>query len=215
MMVDLIGVYGGTFDPIHLGHINAAIEIQQTLGMKEVRMVLSARPPHRRQPVLSMEQRFELLTLATENEEKLIADDCEMHRSGPSYMVDTLFQIKQNKPRQSLALILGMEAFNGITQWHRWTDLLDLAHIVVTDRAGFDNEWDVSVIEVVEKHRTFDKAELKKLTHGKIYRQDVTPIDISATQIRAIVQQGQSAKHLLSPVVWAEISNKNLYTQVN
>ena len=138
-----------------------------------------------------------------------------MHRSGPSYMVDTLFQIKQNKPRQSLALILGMEAFNGITQWHRWTDLLDLAHIVVTDRAGFDNEWDVSVIKVVEKHRTFDKAELKKLTHGKIYRQDVTPIDISATQIRAIVQQGQSAKHLLSPVVWAEISNKNLYTQVN
>jgi len=215
MMVDLIGVYGGTFDPIHLGHINAAIEIQQTLGMKEGRMVLSARPPHRRQPVLSIEQRFELLTLATENEEKLIADDCEMHRSGPSYMVDTLFQIKQNKPRQSLALILGMEAFNGITQWHRWTDLLDLAHIVVTDRAGFDNEWDVLVIEVVEKHRTFDKAELKKLTHGKIYRQDVTPIDISATQIRAIVQQGQSAKHLLSPVVWAEISNKNLYTQVN
>jgi len=214
-MADLIGVYGGTFDPIHLGHINAAREIQQTLCMKEVRMVLSARPPHRVQPKLSMERRFELLTLATKSETKLVADDCEMLRSGPSYMVDTLFEFKQNQPRKSWALILGMEAFNGITRWHRWPDLLNLAHIVVTDRAGFDNQWDVSVTDVVDKHQTFDKAELKKLTHGKIYRQDVTPIDISATQIRAIVQQGQSAKHLLPLAVWAEICNKNLYTKVN
>ena len=214
-MSDLIGVYGGTFDPIHLGHINAAKEIQQTIGMKEVRMVLSARPPHRLQPALSAEQRFELLTLATKSETKLIADDCEILRSGPSYMVDTLFEFKQNQPRKSWALILGMEAFNGITRWHRWSDLLSLAHIVVTDRAGFDNQWSASVMDVVGKHQTFDKAELKKLTHGKIYRQDVTPIDISATQIRAIVQQGQSAKHLLPPAVWAEICNKNLYTKVN
>ena len=214
-MADLIGVYGGTFDPVHLGHVNAAKEIQQTLGMKEVRMVLSARPPHRRQPALSAEQRFELLTLAVKNEAKLIADDCEIHRSGPSYMVDTLFEFKQNQPRSSWALILGLEAFNGITRWHRWSDLLSLAHIVVTDRAGFDNQWDASVVDLVNKHLAVDKAELKKHTHGKIYRQNVTPIDISATHIREIVQQGQSAKYLLSSAVWAEISNKNLYTKVN
>ncbi|PCI20832.1 MAG: nicotinate-nicotinamide nucleotide adenylyltransferase [Piscirickettsiaceae bacterium] len=214
-MVGLVGIYGGTFDPIHLGHVNAAREVQKALAMDEVRLVLSARPPHRVQPKLSAEKRFALLKLALTKEANLIADNSELLRSGPSYMVDTLADLRQQKPLFSLALIMGIEAFNGITKWYNWEQLLDLAHIVVTDRAGFDNKLNDAVKDLVLARQTFDKKQLKKVTHGKIYRQNVTPLAISATEVRALLQQNQSVSDMLSPDVWSLIKSKNLYPQVN
>ena len=209
-MSKLIGIYGGTFDPVHLGHTSAAKEVQVALGMDEVRLVLSAQPPHRAQPMLTVKQRFALLTLAVANDDNLIADSREMLRSGPSYMVDTLSAMRHEMPDYSLVLILGMEAFNGITQWHQWQQLLELAHIVVTDRAGFDNELDESVMDLVSAHQTFDKNQLRQASHGKIFRQNVTPLDISATTIRSRMQSKQTVKHMLSPEVWAEIERNKL-----
>lgn len=214
-MSGLVGVYGGTFDPIHVGHITAAKQVQQALAMDFVHMVLSAQPPHRSQPTLTAAQRFKLLQLATDNEACLVADDCEMRRAGPSYMIDTLCELKQTYSTTSLALIMGMEAFNGITHWHRYEALLDVAHIVVTDRAGFDNQWHPSVVEFVRQHQIDDQSALKRLAHGKIYRHDVMPIDISATAIRTAILQGQSVKDNLHPAVWKEITTNNWYQSVN
>lgn len=218
-MPKFIGIYGGTFDPVHLGHTSAAKDIQVALEMNEVRLVLSAQPPHRGNPMLTAQERFALLTLAVANDECLIADNREMLRTGPSYMVDTLLAMrKEMAPDTSLALILGMEAFNGVTQWHQWRQLLELAHIVVTDRAGFDNEFDESnglLMGLVSAHQTFDKSQLKRASHGKIFRQNVTALDISATTIRSRIQRKQSVKHLLSPAVWAVIERCDMYAKAN
>lgn len=211
MTLDLIGVYGGTFDPIHLGHVQAASEVQRKLGMREVRMVLSATPPHRETPFLSAQKRFELLQLALKENSSLIADDIELERSGSSYMVDTLRLMRHQLPTTAIALILGIEAFNHLQSWYEWQELIELAHIVVTDRASFGNELNIELNAFVKKHETQELSQLKELTHGKIYRQNVTPFEVSATQIRSDIQQGISVADFLAPQVWQKIEQLNLY----
>tara|TARA_R110002074_G_scaffold402287_1_gene606251 strand:- start:68229 stop:68867 length:639 start_codon:yes stop_codon:yes gene_type:complete len=212
MKASFIGIYGGTFDPIHYGHLSAASEVQQSLALDEVRMVLSAQPPHREQPVLSASDRFSLLTLALKDYQRLLADDCEMKRTGPSYMVDTLLHYRQQMPASSVALILGVEAFNSLTSWYRWEKIIQLAHIVITDRAGFDNQIEQSLAEYVDPFLTGDKSQLKQLTHGKIYLQPVKPIDISATQIRRLIKDRKPVKQLLPDVCEEEIKRQRFYT---
>ncbi|ORU91975.1 MAG: nicotinate-nicotinamide nucleotide adenylyltransferase [Cycloclasticus sp. symbiont of Bathymodiolus heckerae] len=215
MSAAFIGIYGGTFDPVHLGHVSAARDIQEKLSLDTVQMVLSANPPHRKKPVLSSEDRFKLLTLALNEETGLQADDCEMQRQGPSYMVDTLRYYRQQKPKASLVLILGMEAFNGLQSWHEWENIIGLAHIVVTDRAGFDNVLKPALKEYVTPYLTDDKAQLKKLTHGKICYQPVDSVAVSATDIRQQIAEGKSVQHMLAESCWKMIQQQKFYTPLN
>jgi len=207
-----IGVYGGTFDPIHFGHLTAAKDVQQKLGLDEIRMVVSARPPHRIEPIVAAEERFNLLSLAVKDEPVLTADDCEINRAGPSYMVDTLRYYRQQMPSCSLVLILGIEAFNAFKSWHRWEEIIDLAHIVVTNREGFGNELDENICGYVNQFITSDKAQLKQCTHGKIYRQPVTAIDISATDIRRRIKSKQSIEKLMPDSCCEYIRRLGFYT---
>jgi nicotinate-nucleotide adenylyltransferase len=210
VMAKFIGIYGGTFDPIHLGHLTAASAVQKEIGLDEVRMVLSANPPHRIAPVLSAEQRFSLLKLAVSEYPSLVADSCEMERSGPSYMVDTLSDFRRKYPNDSLVLVLGMEAFNGLMSWHRWEELIKLTHIVVTDRAGFDNQFEAAVKSYITPFLTKDKSQLKQQTHGKIYCQSVKPLDISATQIRQRIKDKKTVKEMLTSQC-LDVINKNSF----
>lgn len=207
-----IGIYGGTFDPIHWGHINAANQVQQKLGFDEVRMVLSARPPHRTQPIVSASDRFSLLGLALQDQPTLYADDCELKRSGPSYMVDTLLHYRKQAPESSIALILGMEAFNGLMSWHRWQDIIELAHIVITDRAGFNNQLETKLATYVEPFISTDKTQLKLLTHGKIYSQPVEPLAISATQLRQLLKNNEPVSQWVPDASLAEIQRHGFYS---
>jgi nicotinate-nucleotide adenylyltransferase len=211
MSKSCIGVYGGTFDPIHLGHLSAASAIQKKLQLDEVKMVLSARPPHRHQPQASAEDRFSLLELAVTDVEKLTADNCELLRDGPSYMVDTLAYYRQQMPDCSLLLILGMEAFNGLMSWYKWEEIIQLAHIVVTDRAGFSNEPSDDMRVYIDKFITSDKSQLRHQTHGKIYMQAVLPIDISATQVRQRIKDNMTVRHMLPTGCSEEIERRGLY----
>ncbi|MEW4981829.1 MAG: nicotinate-nucleotide adenylyltransferase [Cycloclasticus sp.] len=212
MKAKFVGLYGGTFDPIHLGHLTAASDVQQKIGLDEVRMVLSASPPHRSVPTLSAAERFSLLALAVNDFHALVADDCEMARKGPSYMVDTLLDFRQRSPTSSLVLILGMEAFNGLPSWYRWQEIIGLAHIVVTDRAGFDNRFEQEVADYMAPFLTLDKSQLKQQTHGKIYIQPVTAVDISATQIRQRIKAKKTVKHMLTNECLDAISKSGYYT---
>ncbi|PHS73743.1 MAG: nicotinate-nicotinamide nucleotide adenylyltransferase [Cycloclasticus sp.] len=211
MSESCIGVYGGTFDPVHVGHLRAASEIQKKLQLDEVKMVLSARPPHRHQPHTSADDRFSLLEMAVSDVEKLTADNCELLRDGPSYMVDTLAYYRQQTPDCSLLLILGIEAFNGLMSWHKWQDILQLAHVVVTDRAGFSNQLSDSMRLYVDRFITNDKSQLRYQTHGKIYSQPVEPVDVSATQIRQRIKNNISVAHMLPISCWEEIKQRGLY----
>jgi len=211
MSIEFIGIYGGTFDPIHLGHLTAASDVGKAVGLDEVRMVLSANPPHRSVPVLSAQERFALLQIAVKDFPALVADNCEMKRKGPSYMVDTLASFRQRKPDSSLALILGMEAFNGLMSWHRWQEIIDLAHIVVTNRAGFDNQFSQEVGAYVAPFLVVDKSQLKQRTHGKIYIQTVTAMDISATQVRRHLKENKPVRQMLTGDCFEAISKNGFY----
>jgi nicotinate-nucleotide adenylyltransferase len=212
MSTEFIGLYGGTFDPIHLGHLKAASEVQEKIALDEVRMVLSANPPHRSEPCLTAQQRFSLLTLAVNNFQHIEADGCEMERAGPSYMVDTLRSFRIKKPTASLVLILGMEAFNGLMSWHRWEGIIDLAHIVVTDRAGFNNHFNEELEEYVRPFLTKDKSQLKQLTHGKIYVQSVTAVDVSATKIRQRIKNKKPVNTMLTNNCLDVVRKNGFYT---
>lgn len=215
MSIECIGLYGGTFDPIHLGHLGAASEVQRILELGDVRMVLSANPPHRIAPVLSAAERFLLLSESVKRLPYLHADDCEVKRDGPSYMVDTLRHWRKKYPAASLQLILGMEAFNGLMSWHQWQDILSLAHIVVTSRAGFDNDMIPKIASYVALHITEDKSQLKKLTHGKIFYQPVSAPNISATQLRQRIIDKQPVEEWLVADCWKMIHQQGFYTASN
>lgn len=206
-----IGLYGGTFDPIHLGHLMAASEVRQKIGLDEIRMILSSDPPHRPAPMLSAEERFSLLSLAVNDYPHLYADGCEMERDGPSYMVETLLDYKQRKPACSLVLIIGMEVFNGLMSWYRWEEIIALAHIVVTDRAGFDNRIKDKIKAYVIPFLTKDRLKLKQQTHGKVYVQSVPAVNISATQIRQRIRDHKTVQHLLTSDCWDEIDKYGFY----
>src|ERR1700681_2539905 len=129
-----IGVFGGTFDPIHCGHLRTAFELWQELRLAEVRFLPTGRPPHPAQLYASPERRLQMVRAAVADQPSFVVDDREVRRSGLSYSVDTLTELRREYPERSLCLLLGMDAFLGFTTWHRLRDPLPLAHILVAHR---------------------------------------------------------------------------------
>ena len=132
-----IGLFGGTFDPIHYGHLRTAFELWQELRLAEVRFLPTGSPPHRDDPLASSELRLAMVRAAVADQPAFVVDDREIRRTGISYSVDTVTELRAEYPDRSLCLLLGMDAFLGLPNWHRWRDLLGLAHIVVAHRPGW------------------------------------------------------------------------------
>lgn len=192
--VPLLGVFGGTFDPIHLGHLRMAEEVADTLSLDAVHFVPASVPPHRDQPVASSTERLDWVARAIADNPRFVFDDREHRRDGPSYMVDTLADFRREFPEHGLVLMLGMDAFNGLTRWHRWAELLDYAHIAVATRPGAQAQGDA--IELLLSH-SMDSAALASTTHGGIIGVDITRLDISATAIRQVLAEGGSVRYLV------------------
>lgn len=195
-MSRLIGIYGGTFDPIHYGHLRPALDVLQQVGLDQVRFIPNRTPPHRETPVLSDQQRAEMVRLAIADTPEFVLDERELKREGPSYMVDTLQSLKDEFPEDTLCLIMGLDAFNGLPQWHRWQSILELCHLIVTTRPGaeladFARQTDIfSLI-------SHDPQCLKRRSTGQILLQSVTQLDISASLIRQLLSTGQSIQYLV------------------
>ncbi len=133
-----IGIFGGTFDPIHFGHLRPAFELSQALKLAEVRFLPAGNPPHRQTTLASAEiLTWPWVKAAVASEKRFVVDDREIRRAGASYSVDTLTELRGEYPDRSLCLMLGMDAFLGLPNWHRWRDILDLAHVVVWHRPGW------------------------------------------------------------------------------
>ena len=132
----MICILGGTFDPVHFGHLRPALDVQQTLGVEKVWLLPCGLPPHRARPGLSAAQRLELLELAIDAEDGLAIDGRELQRDGPSYMVDTLESLRVEAGEQPVCLALGVDALAQLDSWHRWRDILSLCHLVVMQRPG-------------------------------------------------------------------------------
>ncbi len=135
----MIGIFGGTFDPVHFGHLRPALEVQQALGLDEVRFIPAGQPPHRDMPHATAPQRLSMLQTAIEDQPGFAADEREIQREGPSYMVDTLALLREELGQIPLCLILGYDAFLGLPAWHQWHRLIELAHLVITHRPGWNH----------------------------------------------------------------------------
>ncbi len=205
----MIGIYGGTFDPVHYGHLRTAVEIKALFKLSEVRLIPCARPPHRDAPMTDAEQRLTMLHLALDGQPGLIVDDCEIRRKGPSYTIDTLVHLKTLVVSEALILFMGTDAFAGIDKWYQWQRLLDYAHIVVITRPGYQMPRPTQ--ENFGAHWVSERAQLETDQAGKVYFQTLTQLDISATAIRTLLQQGQDARFLLPDKVLNFIQQHHLY----
>lgn len=210
-----IGIFGGTFDPVHFGHLRPALELGEALGLERVHLIPCHIPPHRGEPHASAEQRCAMLQLAIAGEPGLVLDRRELERPGPSYMVDTLSSLRaqfgQGRP---LCLIIGTDAFLGLPNWYHWQELLQLAHIVVAHRPGWSLEpqhLDPALREVLQRRRLDTVQGLHGAAAGGVWLQAVTQLDISATVIRRLIAGGHSANYLLPQPVWDYIRRQDLY----
>jgi nicotinate-nucleotide adenylyltransferase len=185
----MIGIFGGTFDPVHYGHIKPALSVKQALNLSSLRFIPNRNPPHRADPWLNVQQRLQLLQVALQDYPDIFIDERELERDGPSYMIDTLGSLKQDFPGETLCLIIGMDAFFGITSWYQWQSIFDLCHLVVTQRPGFEQDsieerFDSSEYSFLAVRMTADVNALSTQESGKILLQSVPQLDISSTQIR-------------------------------
>jgi nicotinate-nucleotide adenylyltransferase len=204
----MIGVFGGTFDPIHYGHLRSALEVKEIFGLDEVRLIPSSQPPHRLPPVATAKMRLQMLNLAVIDQAGFFVDQREVNRDGNSYMVDTLTSLRNDFPQQPLLLFIGSDAFNKLASWHQWQRLFDFAHIVVLTRPNVAiNEPDNFL---ADKKTTSPEALTQQLA-GKLFFQPITQLDISATAIRQIIAEGRNPRFLLPDTVIAYINEHQLY----
>lgn len=221
-----IGIFGGTFDPIHIGHLRTAVELRKALGLGEMRLIPSATPPHREQPESNAEHRMAMLKLALGRTSKscnlelrepgLVADDRELRRKGFSYTIDTLKELRaETGPETPLYLCIGMDSLIDLNQWHKWSELTDIAHIIVAARPGWHLPTSGEVLEFVRAHRATNKEQLQETPAGKILIMEMTLLPISATGIRQALKRGESIRYLVPDSVIDYITQHQLYTDTN
>jgi nicotinate-nucleotide adenylyltransferase len=214
-----LGVCGGTFDPIHLGHLRLAEEARESLGLGQVRLIPSGQPPHRQAPGTDAEDRLAMVRLAAAGNPGLMVDESEVRACQTSYTVPTLERLRDELgPTRPLVLILGADAFEGLPSWHRWEELFDLAHIAVANRPGFaphGRRWPGVLSPALEaacrSRLGQDPARLAAAPAGQVLAFDMTPLAISASLIRGLLKAGHSARYLLPEPVLDYIQSHQLY----
>ena len=210
-----IGVFGGTFDPIHYGHLRTAFELLQTLDFDEVRFVPCGDPPHRGVTFAPAALRLDMVRLATRDEPRFVVDDRELQREGPSYTVDTLASFREEFPDRSLCLITGMDAFVGLPTWHRWGEILDFAHIVVAHRPGWQAPDEGALGELLSRRRTRSADDLRGRLYGGVHIHAVTQLEIASTGIRSLVAHGYDPRYLMPDAVRQVIIESSCYTSAS
>jgi nicotinate-nucleotide adenylyltransferase len=204
-------IYGGTFDPVHHGHLRLSLELKDYLAVAQVHLVPSYTPPHRGVTGASADQRLRLLQLAIAGEPALAIDSRELDRGGKSFTADTLRQLRAELgPDCPLVMAVGTDAFAGFDRWRQWQEILALAHIVVVSRPGPVLDPQGVPAFLLSKHCVEHGNELKSSPCGRIVMFAPPLLDISATAIRQRLAEGHSARYLLPWQALAEIHRQGL-----
>jgi nicotinate-nucleotide adenylyltransferase len=206
-----IGILGGTFDPIHFGHLRTALELYQALELAEVRLIPCYQPVHRKSPVASPEHRLAMVHSAIADEPALTVDSCEIDRQGPSYTIDTLETLQQKFPNTPLCLIMGIDALLGFPSWHRWEEILKLAHLVIAHRPQYHLP-QTGIVADLLKERLKKAAAIHASLSGSIVLHPVTPLEISATDIRKQIAMRRNPRFLLPDSVYRYIEQHGVYS---
>ena len=212
-----IGILGGTFDPIHFGHLRMAEELAEALGIEQVRFIPAGSPPHRGQPRAEARHRLEMARRAVAGNPRFTLDDREIVRERPSYSVDTLTDLRAEiSPGTPLVLFMGSDAFLGLTSWHQWRRLFDLAHIAVAHRPGFSPAlWEDALPDPLrrelDKRLTDQAEELAGTAAGRVFLHPITQLDISASQLRDRCLRGKSLRYLLPDSLIDYLTENRLY----
>lgn len=207
-MSRLICLYGGTFDPVHYGHLKPLDELQQKLAADAVYILPASIPPHRPVPQASSQQRVEMLQLALREYPDFILDSRELERSGPSWTVPTLQSFRQQYPEDNLCLVMGSDAFASLPTWYHWKEILQLAHIIVIERAG---ELACSKLDWATEYIVDDVAVLRDRKCSSVMPVSLKGYDISATDIRQRLNEGRDIDGMLSDEVLDYIRRNGLY----
>ena len=210
-----IGMLGGTFNPVHVGHLRSALEVAEQLGLDELRLIPNARPPHRDAPQVSAQDRLAMVEQAVAGVPLLTLDDRELKRDRPSYSIDTLESLRAELAvEDQLFLLLGWDAFCGLPTWYRWEELLQHCHIVVLQRPDADTELPDALRNLVAARSISDPQALKGPC-GQITFVWQAPLAVSATQIRQLLASGKSVRFLVPDAVLAYIEAHGLYRASN
>jgi nicotinate-nucleotide adenylyltransferase len=206
-----LGILGGTFDPIHFGHLRTALELLHALRLAEVSFVPAGRPPHRDTPLAAGEHRLAMVRAATADQTGFGVDDRELRRDGPSWTVTTLRELRAEEPARPLCLILGMDAFLGLAAWREWLELPRLAHLVVAHRPGASAPSEGVLGELLAERGTARVDDLREAPAGRILVHKGTPLEISSTALRDLILRGEDPRYLLPDAVRAYIRDTGCY----
>ncbi len=209
-----IGVFGGTFDPIHFGHLRPALELREALALDELRFVPCRTPPHRFHPVAAPELREEMVARAIAGVPGFVLDRRELDREGPSYTVDTLVELRRELPGAQLVLLLGMDAFLGLAGWHARERLFQFAHIAVTHRPGWVLAEESDLHEWMRGRVVADANALAAESAGRVVFIEVTQLEISATAVRLAAAGGGDIRYLVPEVVREFIEETGCYRNI-
>jgi nicotinate-nucleotide adenylyltransferase len=196
-----IGIFGGTFDPIHYGHLRTAFELSQTLALAQVRFLPTGDPPHREAPLAPSALRLAMVRAAVAGEPAFAVDDREIRRTGLSYTADTLTELRAELPGRPLCLLIGMDAFLGMPGWHRWREIFELAHVVVAHRPGWKAPITGPLGEIMVDRGTGSVRELHAAVCGRILIQSVTQLEIASTELRQLILTGRDLRYLVPEAV--------------
>ncbi|GAB3477919.1 nicotinate-nucleotide adenylyltransferase [Marinomonas epiphytica] len=207
-----LAIMGGTFDPIHNGHLRTAVEILDLYGFEQLKLIPCFQPVHKGRPSVSAQQRLTMVKMAISSDARLQVDDREILRSGPSYTIDTLASIRQEVGvSHPIVMVLGMDSFLSLPTWQNWQKLLDYAHILVVSRPGWEPDLITELSELCEKSRALSIAELQCAPAGRILMKTLTPLGISSSMIRSLHRESSSIAYLLPEPVQKYICDNNLY----
>ncbi|MDN7133748.1 nicotinate-nucleotide adenylyltransferase [Halomonas sp. MC140] len=210
-----VGMLGGTFDPVHLGHLRSAVELHEALALDQLHMIPAQQPPLRGRPQVSAQQRLALLQAGIGDTPGIVADDRELQRDGPSYSVDTLAELRSHYGEQArLVMAIGYDAFLRLGQWHQPERIFTLAHLVVIARPGYSDTLPAALMELVEQRGVDSVEELMHRPCGGYLALELPSLlAISATRIRECLYQGKSVRYLVPEPVEQAIKHYGLYQQ--
>jgi nicotinate-nucleotide adenylyltransferase len=204
-----IGILGGSFDPVHNGHLRVAIEACEALDLAEVRLIPLAAPNHRAAPIAASATRLAMLRAAACP--PLVVDTCELERGGTSYTVDTLRELRQRWPARPLCLLLGRDAYQSLPSWHRPREIFELAHVVVAARPQGTTTQAAELDELTANKHALDVSHLHQAPAGRVYFLDLPWLSIASSDLRARRAAGRDIRHLVPDGVLAIIERERLY----